>query len=43
MHGPPEELRRLLEDYFAFRGWSADGVPTAETLERLDPSRHPTG
>jgi aldehyde:ferredoxin oxidoreductase len=36
MHCPPEELDRLLEEYYAFRGWSSDGVPTPETLDRLD-------
>jgi len=28
-------LRLLLESYYAERGWSAQGIPTAETLERL--------
>jgi aldehyde:ferredoxin oxidoreductase len=25
----------MLDEYYALRGWSADGVPTRETLERL--------
>jgi aldehyde:ferredoxin oxidoreductase len=35
MYCPPEELERMLDDYYAFRGWTDDGVPTPETLERL--------
>jgi aldehyde:ferredoxin oxidoreductase len=35
MYCPPEELERMLDDYYAFRGWDDDGVPTRETLERL--------
>lgn len=30
---PP--MDRLLSDYYALRGWSEKGVPTAETLQRL--------
>ncbi|WP_380678928.1 aldehyde ferredoxin oxidoreductase family protein [Salinigranum sp. GCM10025319] len=36
MYCPPEELDRMLDDYYAFRGWDDDGVPTPETLDRLD-------
>jgi aldehyde:ferredoxin oxidoreductase len=36
MHCPPAELDRMLEEYYAFRGWDDDGVPTAETLRRLE-------
>jgi len=35
MHCPPDELDRMLEEYYSFRGWDADGVPTEATLERL--------
>jgi aldehyde:ferredoxin oxidoreductase len=31
----PEELERLLDDYYQARGWSASGIPTGETLSRL--------
>ncbi len=30
------ELDRMVEDYYALRGWDEDGVPTPETLERLE-------
>ncbi|WP_136592515.1 aldehyde ferredoxin oxidoreductase family protein [Salinigranum halophilum] len=36
MYCPPEELERMLDDYYAFRGWDDDGAPTSETLDRLD-------
>jgi len=29
MFCPPEELRGMLDAYYALRGWDADGVPTA--------------
>lgn len=35
MHCPPEELAGMLDEYYEYRGWSDDGVPTAETLDRL--------
>lgn len=35
MHCPPEELERMLDEYYRLRGWDADGVPTRQTLERL--------
>jgi len=30
-----QELARMLDDYYAARGWDRDGVPTMETLDRL--------
>jgi len=36
MYCPPEQLQSMLDEYYAVRGWSEDGVPTDETLERLD-------
>jgi aldehyde:ferredoxin oxidoreductase len=36
MYCPPDELDRMLDDYYTFRGWDDDGVPTPETLDRLD-------
>ncbi|MFB6153615.1 MAG: aldehyde ferredoxin oxidoreductase C-terminal domain-containing protein, partial [Halodesulfurarchaeum sp.] len=30
-----EEFERMLEEYYELRGWSEDGIPTTETLERL--------
>jgi aldehyde:ferredoxin oxidoreductase len=35
MYCPPAELSAMLDDYYAFRGWDDDGVPTRETLDRL--------
>lgn len=32
----PEAETRLLDAYYAFKGWNSDGIPTAETLDRLD-------
>jgi aldehyde:ferredoxin oxidoreductase len=32
---PPEELERMLDRYYALRGWSPDGVPTPEKLSEL--------
>lgn len=32
---PREELERLLDEYYRLRGWSAEGMPTAETLKKL--------
>ncbi|GAJ04170.1 unnamed protein product, partial [marine sediment metagenome] len=26
---------KLLDDYYAYRGWNSDGVPTRETLDKL--------
>jgi aldehyde:ferredoxin oxidoreductase len=36
MHCPPEELGRMLDDYYRLRGWDQDGVPTPAMLERLE-------
>ncbi len=35
MHCPPEELDRMLDAYYALRGWDPDGVPTRERLTDL--------
>ncbi len=32
---PPEELDRMLDEYYALRGWSKDGIPTPERLRAL--------
>ncbi len=32
---PPEELNRMLEEYYELRGWSKDGIPTPEKLRAL--------
>jgi aldehyde:ferredoxin oxidoreductase len=31
----PEQLQRMLDDYYELRGWNPDGVPTRQTLEKL--------
>ena len=31
----PEELNRMLDEYYELRGWSKDGVPTPERLRTL--------
>lgn len=31
-----EEFETMLDEYYELRGWSSDGIPTEETLERLD-------
>ncbi len=31
-----EQMDRMLDDYMAARGWTADGEPTAEKLQELD-------
>jgi aldehyde:ferredoxin oxidoreductase len=28
--------QKLLDDYYAFKGWNKEGIPTAETLDKLD-------
>jgi len=33
---PPDELDRMLDDYYALRHWSRDGVPTKERLAALE-------
>ena len=35
MHCPPAELSAMLDEYYALRGWDADGVPTAGRLAAL--------
>lgn len=32
---PPEELDKMLDEYYALRGWSEDGIPTPERLRAL--------
>jgi len=32
---PPDELSAMLDEYYALRGWDADGVPTTERLVAL--------
>jgi aldehyde:ferredoxin oxidoreductase len=39
MHCPPAELAAMLDDYYALRGWDADGAPTAARLAELGLSR----
>jgi aldehyde:ferredoxin oxidoreductase len=39
MHCPPEELDRMLDEYYALRGWDAQGIPTSRKLEALGLSR----
>lgn len=31
-----EELDTMLDEYYAVRGWDSRGIPTAETLQKLD-------
>jgi aldehyde:ferredoxin oxidoreductase len=33
--GKVNQLDIMLPEYYELRGWSADGVPTKETLDRL--------
>jgi aldehyde:ferredoxin oxidoreductase len=35
MFCPPDELSAMLDEYYALRGWDADGVPTAARLSTL--------
>jgi aldehyde:ferredoxin oxidoreductase len=35
MYCPPAELAAMLDDYYALRGWDADGVPTTARLAAL--------
>jgi len=28
--------QKLLDDYYGFKGWTSDGIPTKETLDKLD-------
>ena len=32
---PPEELDKMLDEYYELRGWSKDGIPTPERLRAL--------
>lgn len=32
---PPEELNRMLDEYYELRGWTRDGIPTLERLRTL--------
>lgn len=41
MHCPPEELDSMLEEYYAFRGWDEDGVPTYHSRLSLPVNRGP--
>ncbi len=36
---PREGYERALDEYYRLRGWDEDGVPTRETLDRLELSR----
>jgi len=36
LYCPPDELRAMLDDYYALRGWDTEGVPTASRLATLD-------
>jgi aldehyde:ferredoxin oxidoreductase len=31
-----QEVEKALDDYYRLAGWSADGIPTQQTLEKLD-------
>ncbi|MBV5324325.1 MAG: hypothetical protein J0626_03115 [Rhodospirillaceae bacterium] len=31
----PRQGHKMLPEYYQLRGWTTDGVPTAETLSRL--------
>jgi aldehyde:ferredoxin oxidoreductase len=33
---PPDELRAMLDEYYAIRGWDGEGLPTASRLAALD-------
>jgi len=30
------DLDSLLDEYYSLRGWTKDGIPTKETLHKLD-------
>ena len=32
----PELEEQLLDEYYKFRGWNEEGIPTKETLHELD-------
>ena len=31
-----EGFQEMLDEYYQLRGWTAEGVPTEQTVERLD-------
>jgi len=31
----PEIESRLLDEYYKFKGWNSEGIPTAESLQQL--------
>ncbi|MBW2306025.1 MAG: aldehyde ferredoxin oxidoreductase family protein [Deltaproteobacteria bacterium] len=35
MHITDDQLNRMLDEYYAYRGWNDNGIPTRERLERL--------
>ncbi|MDA0999389.1 MAG: aldehyde ferredoxin oxidoreductase family protein [bacterium] len=35
MYCPPDELEKMKDEYYALRGWDEQGIPRAETLEKL--------
>jgi aldehyde:ferredoxin oxidoreductase len=35
MYCPPQELDAMLDEYYALRGWTSEGMPTPEKLEAL--------
>ena len=35
MYCPPEELDKMLDEYYALRGWTTEGIPTPERLRAL--------
>ena len=35
MHCPPDELNRMLDEYYALRGWTPNGIPIPERLLAL--------
>jgi aldehyde:ferredoxin oxidoreductase len=32
----PEYEVKLLDEYYKYRGWNSEGIPTKETLQELD-------
>ena len=32
----PELEKKLLDEYYKFKGWNLDGIPTRETLHELE-------
>jgi aldehyde:ferredoxin oxidoreductase len=35
MHCPPDELNSMLDEFYDLRGWTRDGIPTAQRLKAL--------